>query len=146
MKSTCLALLASVAIFVSCSPRHTITADIEGWGDTPVVIVYGDLVKMLDSEADNIVFDTLTPVAGRLVYDIAGEGPVRVQMISKSQLAQGVPPESSSINLVLQPGEKVRITGWQFDDYIDYSVRGSAGNEQWARHAEALRPLYRSSR
>ncbi len=143
MKSRYLFLLPAAIMLASCAPRHTITADIEGWGETPVVIVYGDMVKMLDSEAGNIVFDTLTPVAGRLVFDIATEGPTRVEMISKSQIdrsAQGtMMPESSSINLILQPGEKVRIKGRQFDDYLDYSVRGSAGNEQWARHAEVLR-------
>lgn len=142
MKSHYLFLFPAVIMLASCAPRHTITADIEGWGNTPVVIVHGDMIKMMEPKAGNVVFDTLVPVAGRFVYDIATEGPARVQIISKSQIdtEQKRMSESSSINLILQPGEKARIKGRQFADHLEYTVRGSAGNEQWARHAESLHP------
>ncbi len=139
MKTRYLFLLPMAVLFGSCASRTTIVADIEGLGRVPVIVGSWDINTPLRSNAD-VTTDTIAVSSGRFVHRIDAKGPTQVR-IFPLPIINGMFPESTSINLLLQPGEKVRLTGRITDNkYIEYSVKGSPVNERWARYAETLRP------
>jgi thiol-disulfide isomerase/thioredoxin len=125
-----------VELSKSFNQKHSIEAYIDGLGNDTILVAYMPLSKM--GEMDEPIQDTIYSNNGRFSYDTPSQEPVLLYIFPKKgefvrSNGKAYRPDEKYIVVLLKPNDKLEIKGVLKELFIDYQVRGSEFNEQYAQ-------------
>lgn len=126
----------------SCTQKHNIEAFISGLENDTIYVTCLRLTSMDDDE----IQDTIYSVNGKFSYNLPSNEPMLIIMTpQKGQFMRldktPYMPESTSIFLIADPEDKIRVNGQLEKYYLKYIAEGSSSNETHSK----LRERYKNA-
>jgi thiol-disulfide isomerase/thioredoxin len=123
-------------ITMPAEQKHNIEANINGLGNDTIIVSYIPLSKM-DGVTEPI-HDIIHSNNGHFAYDTPIQEPIMLYIFSKKGefiRRSGHPyrPDEKYIVVLLRPDDKLTIQGELKELFIDYQIKGSEFNEQYAQ-------------
>lgn len=133
--SLAVTIVLSTFILTGCGQQPLITGQIDGLGDDSVLISIRPFAFIEEGEFNLEKRNAVMAKNGKFTFDAVPEVPVFLSIIPKTSVALHADgfdfwPASRLINIALNPGEKVTITGNINDKVLDYDITGSRHNEE----------------
>ena len=123
MKPTKLFLFLAVAVLLGgCNQKETVVAEIDGWGNDSILVVY---VQYADNGRASELADTIFAVNGKFSYTFAENTYNNLHRGLFYRLCEMPVRDAKRIDVDLIGGEKVKIKGKAYDEYVEYTVKGN---------------------
>ena len=123
MKPTKLFLALAVTVLLgACAQKETVVAEIDGWGNDSILVVY---VQYADNGRATELADTIFAVNGRFSYTFPENTYNNLHRGLFYRLCEMPVRSAKRIDVDLIGGEKVKIKGKAYDEYVEYTVKGN---------------------
>ena len=123
MKNVKLFLALAVAVLLGgCNQKETVVAEIDGWGNDSILVVY---VQYADNGRASELADTIFAVNGKFSYTFPENTYNNLHRGLFYRLCEMPVRDAKRIDVDLIGGEKVKIKGKAYDEYVEYTVKGN---------------------
>lgn len=130
-----LTLIISSLILTSCEQKHNLVAEIDGIENDTIFVHYGTISDFYSGKPPKL--DTIYAQNGNFIYDIPSQEAYLVYFYPKSSLftksnGSSFFAEQNFIVTLIEPNDKINITGKLNTYFVDYKVTGSEFNQVYS--------------
>jgi thiol-disulfide isomerase/thioredoxin len=128
-------IIISSLILTSCEQKHNLVAQIDGIKNDTILVQYGTISDFYSGNRPKQ--DTVYAQNGKFIYNIPSQEPYFVYFYPKSSAftkSNGSPyyAPQNYIETLIEPNDKINITGKSNKYYVDYKATGSEFNQVYS--------------
>lgn len=128
-----LTIIISSLILASCEQKYNLVAEIDGIENDTIFVHYGTVSDFYSGNRPKL--DTIYAQNGEFIYDIPSQEPYLVYFYPKSSLftksnGNSFFAQQNFIVTLIEPNDKINITGKLNTYYVDYKATGSEFNQE----------------